>query len=103
MERPLKQLRDHQFSGLGCEGVGQTYHLGVFNFEQLLLGPVYLLSNAFEELLEDLDLFTTLDGSQLPVTEITEEWIDTVNLQRLANNPVKLDRDSMRELVLKSW
>ena len=62
-----------------------------------------LLSNAFEELLEDLDLFTTLDGSQLPVTEITEEWIDTVNLQRLANNPVKLDRDSMRELVLKSW
>jgi len=62
-----------------------------------------LLSNAFDELLDDLGLVRTINQSGMSVDDVTEEWIDSVNLQRLANNPVQLDRASMREMVSTSW
>lgn len=62
-----------------------------------------LLSNAFDELLDDLGLVRTINQSGLSVDDVTEEWIDSVNLQRLANNPVQFDRASMRDVVSKSW
>lgn len=61
------------------------------------------LRRQFNALLSELGLVASLDAVISHSEDFVDEWLDSVNQQRLANNPVRFDRSQLKALVKLSW
>lgn len=61
------------------------------------------LRQLFNELVSDLGLIASLTQVVEHTDDVVDDWLDSVNLQRLANNPVRFDRTELKALALRSW
>ena len=65
-------------------------------------GPA-ALRRRFNDLVSELGLLASLNRVVEYTDDVVDDWINSVNLQRLANNPVRFDRDELKALALLSW
>ena len=61
------------------------------------------LRRQFNALLPELGLIASLNAVVSHTEDFVDEWLESVNQQRLANNPIPFDRSQLRALVKLSW
>ena len=64
--------------------------------------PVELASD-LQHLLAEIDLITSLQGIIPRSDQLIQEWTESVNQDRLKNNPAELPATTLKEIVSRCW